>query len=222
MDAGRVRRPVGWLALAALVGVLGWQGWTYWQRQQPAAAAQADRPADDGLDAGNGSDIVTVDAPTATDPNAGATPMAQRVAVLGVLNKRNGRSQDVTLKPGQATRLGDVIVRLRACEMTAPWEQEQLTGAFAQVDVKQFDDSWKRSFSGWLFKERPALNVVVNPVYDVWVKSCTMSFPDTGTDTESVVDRPAPRASSAANAPPADPAEPPSAEPSPSAADNSN
>lgn len=221
MDAGRVSRLAGWLALAALAGVLGWQGWMYWQRRQPVAVMQAGRPTDDGLDVGNGSDIITVDAPTATDPNAGATPMAQRVAVLGVLNKRNGRSQDVTLKPGQATRLGDVIVRLRACEMTAPWEQEQLTGALAQVDVKQFDNSWRRAFSGWLFKERPALNVVINPVYDVWVKSCTMSFPDTGPDTESVADRPAPRASSAENAP-ADPVEPPSAAPSPSAVVNSN
>ena len=30
----------------------------------------------------------------------------------------------------------DVIVRLRACEATAPWEEEKLTGAFVQVDVQ--------------------------------------------------------------------------------------
>ena len=62
--------------------------------------------------------------------------MAERVAVLGFLNKRNGLSRDLTLKPGQAIRVDDVIVRLRACETTAPWEIQQLTGAFVQVDVE--------------------------------------------------------------------------------------
>ena len=32
-------------------------------------------------------------------------------------------------------------------------------------------------FSGWLFKENPAANVVEHPIYDVWVKACKMSFP---------------------------------------------
>ena len=42
----------------------------------------------------------------------GVTPMAQRVAVLGILNKRNGIVQNVTLHPGQSARWKDVIVRL--------------------------------------------------------------------------------------------------------------
>lgn len=114
---------------------------------------------------------------------AGATPMAQRVAVLGVLNKRNGESRDITLRPGQAVRIGDLVVRLRACEHTAPWEAQELTGAFVQVDVRQPDESWRRVFSGWLYKERPALNVVQHAVYDVWPKSCAMTFPESGPDT---------------------------------------
>ena len=46
--------------------------------------------------------------------------MAQRVAVLGLLNKRNGIVRDLSLRPGQAMRVKDVTVRLRACEATAP------------------------------------------------------------------------------------------------------
>ena len=111
-------------------------------------------------------------------PNApGVTPMGQRVAVLGILNKRNGIVQDVTLHPGQSVRWKDVIVRLRACEATAPWEDEKLTGAFVQVDVQQPNKSWSRVFSGWLYKESPSLNVVENAVYDVTPKSCEMTFP---------------------------------------------
>jgi hypothetical protein len=107
----------------------------------------------------------------------GVTPMAQRVAVLGILNKRNGIVQNVALHPGQSVRWKDVIVRLRACETTAPWEEEKLTGAFVQVDVQRPDKAWQRVFSGWLYKESPSLNVIEHPVYDVTPKSCEMIYP---------------------------------------------
>jgi hypothetical protein len=121
----------------------------------------------------------TVDIPqTVTAVAPGTTPMAERVAVLGLLNKRNGISQELTLKPGQALRAGDVVVRLRACETTAPWEVQKLTGAFVQLDVRGPQGRVQRVFSGWLFKETPSLNVVEHPVYDVWPKSCAMTHPD--------------------------------------------
>ena len=103
--------------------------------------------------------------------------MAERVAVLGILNKRNGIVQNIALHPGQSARWKDVIVRLRACETTAPWEEERLTGAFVQVDVLEPDKHWSRVFSGWLYKESPSLNVVENAAYDVWPKSCEMTYP---------------------------------------------
>jgi hypothetical protein len=111
-------------------------------------------------------------------PTAGTTPMNQRVAVLGFLNKRNGIARDITLRPGQALRIKDAIVRLRACETTPPWEFDRLTGAYVLVDVQQPGGAWKRVFSGWLYKESPSLNVVEHPVYDVWPKSCVMNFPE--------------------------------------------
>lgn len=123
--------------------------------------------------------------PLANPLPAGTTPMPERVAVLGLLNKRNGIARDLTLKPGQALRVKDVIVRLRACERTPPWEFDQLTGAFVQVDVQQPGGQWKRVFSGWLYKESPSLNVVEHPVYDVWPKSCAMNFPAAAEETGS-------------------------------------
>lgn len=109
---------------------------------------------------------------------AEGTPMKDRVAVIGVLNKRNNLSRDFTLKPGDARRWGDVIVRLAACERTAPWEFPQQTGAFAQVFVNSpgAGEGWAKIFSGWLFRESPSFNVVEHPIYDVWVKDCRMSF----------------------------------------------
>lgn len=118
------------------------------------------------------------------------TPMNERVAVIGLLNKRNGITTDLTMKPGEALRVGDAIVRLQACETTAPWENVQETGAFVQLDVRSTaDNKWRRNFSGWLFRDRPDRNVVQHPIYDVWVKSCTMSWPETGPDTVKLGDK---------------------------------
>jgi hypothetical protein len=130
----------------------------------------------------DGTEVISVRADGSVE-DAAATPMGEREAVLGILNKRNGVTREFKLKPGQAARIDNVIVRLRACEKTAPWEQDQLTGAFVQVDVEQIDKKWHRVFSGWLFKERPALNVVQHGIYDVWPKSCAMTFKDGGPDT---------------------------------------
>lgn len=114
---------------------------------------------------------------------AGTTPMADRVAVVGVLNKRNGLTRDFRLHPGQGVRVGDLVVKVRACDQTEPWEADQLTGAFVQVIVHERPDRWRRYFSGWLFKESPSLNTVEHPVWDVWTKACEMRHPDVGPDT---------------------------------------
>ncbi|MWV28972.1 DUF2155 domain-containing protein [Erythrobacter sp. GH3-10] len=110
------------------------------------------------------------------------TPMEERVATLGLINKRNNISRDIEISPGESRRVDDVIVRLSACERTAPWESPAETGAFVQVFVNDVrnpdqDPEFLRVFSGWLFKNSPSLNVVEHPIYDVWVKDCAMSFP---------------------------------------------
>jgi hypothetical protein len=130
-----------------------------------------------GHEAQQGQPGPSTNAAQAAANEAGTTPMPQRVAVLGLLNKRNGIVKTVALHPGQSVRWKDLLVRLRACETTAPWEQEKLTGAFVQVDVQRADRSWNRAFSGWLYKESPSLNAVEHPVYDVWPKSCEMTYP---------------------------------------------
>lgn len=144
----------------------------------------------------------------------GATPMNERVAVLGLLNKRNNVSEEIKLKPGEAREIGPVIIRLSACERTAPWEMPQETGAFVQVDIRERGTAQhRRVFSGWLFRESPSLNVVEHPVYDVWVKDCTMRFPGEEGPASPKAEpsgKPAARASA--------PASPAAASPAPAAA----
>jgi hypothetical protein len=145
----------------------------------------------------NDAEPKTVDIPqTVTAVAPGTTPMAERVAVLGLLNKRNGISRELKLKPGQSIRAGDVIVRLRACEEAAPWEVQKLTGAFVQVDVRNPQGEFHRVFSGWVYKETPSLNVVEHAVYDVWPKSCAMTHPASAAEP---AEEPASKRSSAPN-----------------------
>lgn len=120
--------------------------------------------------------------PTAAEGEEIGTPMAERVATLGLLNKRNNITQDVELRPGESRRVGDVVLRLSACERTAPWEPRTEMGAFVQVLVQEraqagAEPQWRGIFSGWLFRNSPSLNVVEHPIYDVWIKDCAMSFP---------------------------------------------
>lgn len=181
----------------AATGVVAWQAIS--QEQAPVEAIPSDEQAAEltltpvgeaESDSNSTAPVVAAapvvekipDKPLITE----GTPLNERVAVLGLLNKRNGVSRDLTLRPGQAIRVGDVVVRLRACDTTAPWEDQKLTGAFVQTDVRNRDGSWRRVFSGWLFKESPSLNAVEDAVYDVWPKSCTMVHPDIGPGTTRI------------------------------------
>lgn len=130
------------------------------------------------------SKVIELPEPTQGDPaihpaaTQAATPMAERVATIALLNKRNNLSQDLKLKPGESRRLDNIEIRLEACERTAPWEMPNETGAFVQVSVRdRRQANFRRIFSGWLFRNSPGLNVVEHPIYDVWVKDCAMRFP---------------------------------------------
>ena len=151
----------------------------------------------------------------------GVTAMADRVATLGLLNKRNNLTQDLKLKPGEAVRVDNVIVKLAACERTAPWEDPPETGAVVQVFVEERATvreklAWHKVFSGWLFRNAPSLNVVEHPVYDVWVKDCAMRFPGEESSpaaSASKAAKPAGKSSAAPAPAPATPAPTPSATP---------
>jgi len=141
------------------------------EAMEKVEAAEPATPADDqAITSGSDSEPVL--------PVEGATPMEQRVATIGLLNKRNNVSTDLELRPGESAEEGPVIVHLEACERTAPYEFPSQTGAFVQVEIRgRGEREHSRIFSGWLFKDSPSLNVVEHPIYDVWVKDCAMSFP---------------------------------------------
>lgn len=127
-------------------------------------------------------DVAAAAAPAQAVESEYGTPVKDRVATLGLLNKRNNLSQDLVMKLGESRRVGNVVVKLASCERTLPWESPPEVGAFVQVFVEERANAesalqWRKVFSGWLFRNSPSLNVVEHPVYDVWVKDCAMKFP---------------------------------------------
>jgi len=181
-----VKRLVLATGIALIGGIGAWQGVEALQEtntEAPALPLANSGDTSNAAPAAKTKPSATPAGPDSDTLSRTETPMADRVAVVGLLNKRNGLERDLTMKPGQAIRVGDVVVRLRACETSAPWEAEPLTGAFVQLDVEGRDTRWRRVFSGWLYKESPSLNVVEHPIYDVWPKSCAMTHPDIGPDT---------------------------------------
>lgn len=119
----------------------------------------------------------TQPAPRVTRPATAVTPVKDRVLVIGALAKRTGETRSYTLKPGQYVDFAGIRITARTCETTPPWERPKLSGAFLQVD-ERLSGQVRRVFSGWLYAESPSLNVMQHPRYDVWLKSCTMRFPE--------------------------------------------
>jgi len=115
-------------------------------------------------------------------PPKGVTPNAERDVSIGAINKRTGETRTFIGKPGQGFAFGSLNVQVRTCEITPPWEQK-LTGAFLLIDERLVRGAPRRVFSGWMFAESPSLHPLEHPRYDIWVKSCTMRFPETGPDT---------------------------------------
>jgi len=120
-------------------------------------------------------------------PPAAATQVVPatdaRVAVLGALDKRLGTTAEFTLSPGERFTFGRLSGILRTCEKTQPFERRQ-SAAFVQIvdtprAIARGEQPRPRTvFSGWMFAESPSLNPMQHPVYDIWLKSCAMTFPD--------------------------------------------
>lgn len=176
------------------------------------AACTQDAPEPEALETEVPDELRQEAPPPVVEGESLGTPMDERVATIGLLNKRNNISQNLEMKPGDSRRVGNVVVRLSACEKTAPWEDPPEEGAFVQVLVREREEAgsdleWHRVFSGWLFKNAPSVNVVEHPIYDVWVKSCAMSFP--GEDSPAARRESSPNPSGRASGPPAPTPSPP-------------
>jgi hypothetical protein len=145
-------------------------------------AARTDAPVSTAPAAAAPAAVPSKPAPKVAPPVQTVTPNAQRIVSIGALNKRTGLTRVFTGRPGQYFDFGGLRVTVRTCETTPPWEQK-LTGAFLLIDERLVKGGTKRVFSGWMFAESPSLHPLEHALYDIWVKSCVMRFPETGPNT---------------------------------------
>jgi hypothetical protein len=201
------------LALPAAGQTVGETGGTAAESAKGGSAA--------GAPTGGSAAGPSAPAPAAAARKPAAPPASERSAVVAVLDKRLGTTAEFTLKPGERFSFGRLSGVLRTCERTQPFERKQ-SAAFVQLVEQPIAGAGQARpkpvlvFSGWIFAESPSLNPVVHPVYDVWLKSCTMRFPDGPRPPSSSTGRKKP--SGGPKPAPAGPApEPAPAEPAPAA-----
>ncbi len=92
-------------------------------------------------------------------------------AVLRILDKLNGRVEEVTLRNGAWGRLGRITVAVEDCRYPA----DNPTGdAYVAIQVTE-TSSDTPVFEGWIIASSPALHAMDHPRYDVWAMRCTTS-----------------------------------------------
>lgn len=92
-------------------------------------------------------------------------------AVLRGLDRVAGTTEDITLRRGESTRVGHLVVLLEDCR----YPVENPAGeAYAWIDIfdTRVDDM---IFSGWMIASSPALNALDHARYDLWVLRCKTS-----------------------------------------------
>ena len=93
-----------------------------------------------------------------------------------VLDKVTARVKSMTIANDDYRRLGDVIVRPRACQKSDPLEAPE-SAAFLEIWEFDTDQDPQWIFSGWMFASSPAISSMNHPVYDIWVVECANDVP---------------------------------------------
>ena len=94
--------------------------------------------------------------------------VASQGAILRGLDRIRGKTEDLTIAPGQTIVYERLEVTLSECRFP---EGEENVEAFAYVTVRDLREE-DPAFEGWMFASSPALSALDHPRYDVWVISC--------------------------------------------------
>ena len=109
---------------------------------------------------------------------ASAAKIRNPVAVFSALDKITARITTLEAPIDKPVHFGALVVTAKVC-YTRPVTEKPKTTAFVIVDEHQLNGQVKRLFTGWMFAANPGLHAVEHPVYDVWLKTCKTSAPQT-------------------------------------------
>ena len=104
----------------------------------------------------------------------GYTNIPGNVAHIRALNKKTGRTRDLTIQVGNRQMFEGLSVEVKACYFRP--ENETPENSMFAIVGETYDNSHrikgKPVFSGWLFSEAASLSTVDHPDYDIWLLSC--------------------------------------------------
>ncbi len=106
-----------------------------------------------------------------TADSACANPVFKH-ARLQALNKVTARVSDLEAKPMLPIRFGTLEIEVHRCWRAKDDERPEQA---ALIEVRERTAKLGESkllFSGWMFKNSPALSALQHPVYDVTLLSC--------------------------------------------------
>jgi len=92
----------------------------------------------------------------------------KNVAIVQVLDKAAGKTQNVSIPVGQTVNYEKLNITVRSCKQTAPFEAENF---YAFIEISKTTDQAK-IFSNWMDRNNPGRMPVQNPDYDVWLAYC--------------------------------------------------
>jgi hypothetical protein len=100
--------------------------------------------------------------------SAHAETATAKGAVLRMLDKLSGNTEDITLANGETLERGPLTIRMDECRYPA---NDPSSDAFAHLTVAD-SRAQALAFDGWMIASSPALSAMDHPRYDVWVLNC--------------------------------------------------
>ncbi len=89
-------------------------------------------------------------------------------AVLRMLDKLSGATEDITMANGTTLERGAITIRMDECRYPS---DDPSSDAFVHLTVADMR-SQRLAFEGWMIASSPALSAMDHPRYDVWVLNC--------------------------------------------------
>lgn len=156
-------------ALCLMAGVAA--GQTAPATPAPAVPSQGQGAAQGGAGGATQGNGAQGTAPTGNGSTA-ADMQDMKIAVLQGLDKITARVSTFDVPVGGTVPFGSLKITVRACRKAPPIDPPE-SAAFMEITDAKPDEPARTVFSGWMFASSPALSALENPVYDVWVLSCT-------------------------------------------------
>ncbi len=103
---------------------------------------------------------------------SGATFVDRELVVLHGLDKITARVSEMTVKVGDSTQFGRLLISVKACRVRPPEEPPESAAFLEITDLGRRDTRPSQAFRGWMFASSPAVSAMEHPVYDIWVSGC--------------------------------------------------